>query len=439
MVIDLGDVTTSADQHLTSAWSPSVDLRRIVAGVVVVLSVMALVVASALPAANPLPLITSLPIGTNAQLLVEGSEAVIVDDRYGQGEVSVYDLPSGSRKWTSAMTGSALNASVLAVGTMVMVTVPSPEANGGAISQGFDLRTGKRRWSLAGFGLEPTSTGILFFAPEPEGSAGAGSVVQLIDPVSGAVVWTTTVPDACSTMTGAGGGPMASSLIEFCDRSNEMTVVDLATGRIRIHRRIDLREAPAIAGQTLLLMSVGDTVMLSIQDGRDSNIAAFRLSDLTPLWSNLPITANATVEDCAPHLCVDEDDGTVVELNPVTGAQVGTDGAASMTLESQNVLRPVPRVIEVVVVPLGQRPLLPSDAASVGFAQVAPPGQVVVLLPAFPTPGLTLWIAEQGGSPEHPVIRPLRKIVGIGNSCVALTGMVACTITHDRVSLFRLP
>jgi len=431
--IELGDVSTRLQEDHGPAWPPGLDLRRIGSFALVIVSVLVFVVASVTPPASPLPFVTSLPIGTDPQILVHGSQALIIDSHNGKGEVSAYALPSGHHDWTIPMADAA-SADFYIRGAL-LVAFSGLGSGDNALAQGFDLRTGSLRWSLElvvgdASSFEALPTGFLLIPDLTERS----SPVQFLDASTGTIRWKTTIPNACVESRVS-----RTALVEVCP--DEIRVLDTQTGRITAQRRVDvgtLLGVSSAAAQTSVF-AVGDTVVLSVHDDPDTNVAAFSLNNLAPLWSNLPVTANVDVEICGVHLCLSNGQATVAELDPMTGATViATPVPPVQTRMSQ------PQVIgahvsELVVVPLNAVIMQNTSAPGAAFEQVTPQDEAADLQPAKADPGNALWISEQIGSGTNATVRPLRRIPDVQDSCEPVANLVACTTSATRVALYRLP
>jgi PQQ-like domain len=429
-MIELGDVSTHPQADHGPAWPPELDLRRIGYFALVIVSVLAFVVASVTLPASPLPFVTSLPIGTDPQILVHDSQAFVIDSHSGKGEVSAYALPGGHHDWTTPMAG-ATSADFYISGAL-LVTISGLGSGDNALAQGFDLRTGASRWSLeipGDVGTEALPTGFLLSPDLTEPSG----LVQFLNASTGTIRWKETIPNACEESMGS-----RTALVEVCP--DEIRVLDIQTGRVTAQRRVDVETLLGVSSADALTsaFAVGDVVVLAVHGDPDTNVAAFSLNNLAPLWSNLPVTANVDIDACGAHICLIQGQAMVAELDPTTGATVAAPPEPPVQTRSQ------PQVIgahvsELVVVPLDRQIMPNTSAPGATFYQVTPEDEAVGLVPSKPDPGNALWISEQIGSGIGATVRPLRRIPDVQNSCTPIANLVACTTSSTRVALYRLP
>ncbi len=416
MIIDLGDVSAPAGRvREPMSWPDRAVWIR--SGKIVFLVVIALVIGAAtdLRPTQQVPLVADIAIGSNAQLLVQDTAALVLDSRDGHSRLTDYALPGGRPLWTAPVDGESGSAYFAAVdGTVVIAAPPSGSSN--LMAEGFDARTGARLWNASVRGIDNVAAGLLTYA-----GAGASTVLSLINPHSGASIWTRTVSAACETSVA--GDAEAEYLVELCNQPAGLTVLALATGSPVASSGLTFLPDASRGGDLLTLKArllfVGGVMLIT-----DSNdLFAFRISDLHVLWQLTLDDSAPQVQACAPNVCILSSTGTG-RVDPVSGNGVAAPASAETVLPSSD-FGIGHDVTTLVVLPGSVTLVSAPPSADVDLQHPLPSGTAVELV--APVDGST-WITELVTSGGVTRLLPLRFLRGVGDGCVVISQYVACTV-----------
>jgi outer membrane protein assembly factor BamB len=462
VLIDLGDMTTTDDRvAVRPRWTlPVYGPKAIVAALVAIVALGGLGRSEPAPA-GPLAFVGSVPISTDAQFLVSGARAVLLDLSNSGASISGYALPGTHRVWTQPLTAAAIDASMFVEGSTVVLDEPLPgngdavwQSGGQRLDQGFDLRSGRRLWSYPSDLVWPTPAGLLiavetvlppYALPAPGAVGPAG--VELVDPATGAIRWSLPMAAECTVVPATDdGGPMVNGLIEMCPATQELVGIDLATGHVRARRQVDLAGLTSPYVETIQpeLLFEGSVVVAAIQDRTRIVLSAFRTSDFAPLWSGYPVGAGVDVSPCDAYLCIDDGSGRAVAVDPWTGVKAAlAPDEPGRCCNAATSFRARFGIAEVIVVPPGQHPVLPSYPVSIDFEPLIAAGQALdPTTPATPI-GDRLWVGEQVRHGDTVDVAMLGSLTGVGESCLAVEGdrqnqYLACTTSAGRLSFWKL-
>jgi hypothetical protein len=459
VLIDLGDVTVEeTTPGIVPRWT--VPVPRVVAVVLVAVLVLAGAAASDRAAAGSLRYAGRFPIGAYAQFLISGDRAVVVDAAGSGATITAYALPGARRVWTRPLPKAATGANVFVEGSTVVLDEPSADAStdpdpwrsgGQSLDQGFDLRTGRELWSLPSDLVWPTPAGLVIAVEAVLPPAAPGSLaapgVELVDPVTGAIRWHQPMAAECSVAPAdSDGGPTVNGLVEMCPATQELIGIDLATGRIRARRQVDLAGLTSPYVDTIRpeLMFVGSIVVAAVQDRTRIVLSAFRTGDFAPLWTGYPVGAGVDVSSCAPYLCIDGGTGQVVAVDPRTGVKApNVPPQPLMCCNAPVSFLPRFGVAEVVVVPADEHPALASWPVTIDFETLQPAGTALTPTVYGGRTTTTLWVGEQVREGDAATVRTLGSLPGLAGSCRAVAAdaadlYLACTTATNRVSLWRI-
>ncbi len=446
MIIDLGDVTDTPYEAPKPPVRVRRDIRHGISAVALLILVLGLLAAGTRPV-DPLPLVASFPGGYNVQVLLTGSRAVIAsDDTRGITALASYALSDGHRDWRMELPDFEPDTYVV-VGTSLLMEGSQTVIGGQRRVEALDLATGAVRWSRAGDENVAIPAGLLIYAPTPgsiPGAPGSPTDISLVDPDTGHVRWTTTVPGSCTTsISNDFSQIMQRGLVELCPDTGQVSVTDLRTGKIVAQRHIDLHDTDAVLPPDQRpdrLLYVGAGVLVMTGDDPNAVVTALRASDLEPLWSGLPYPPDSYLYPCGPDICEDQAMNTVsLAADPRTGIEVPLPpGHTVDTPPIPDQFAAAHGTNEMVTIPYGQVP--PSDLPpGIGFFQMVGP-DASLLMPGTPGDGSSgTWILAETAFRGGLVIRPLALLHGVGDSCQPIDGYVACITTNSRIALWRLP
>ncbi len=402
-------------------------------------AVLFLAAASAQAPVSPIAVSARVPVGLDASVVVLGDEAIVVEIRDQQNEISAYQLTGGKLIWTSRLDVLASDVNIVTADGAVIVSM-SDMAASGLHTQAFDARTGAHLWDARDGLLDLDDHDDLMLRT---GDSDAGPMtVKRVDPRTGVVRWQTVVKQFCQYAFGNDPSlRLAAAFVEMCftdlgDSSFStdtptLRVLDATTGVVKATRVLDLTRSGFF---TMPDPNQLDTPELNVWNGAvlvahanvpQPTVDAFDVATLRPLWHGLAITAQDSLQPCGALLCVYRTNGIEV-LDPATGRRLPGpapfDGAR--TTGSAYVLVPD----EPNIVAAGQ--LL--------VAQV--PEGISVTVPTWST-GL-VWLASvtYGPAAGRSTPEPIQPMRGVGpGACFEAGTYLGCSTSRDELSFWRLP
>jgi outer membrane protein assembly factor BamB len=335
-VIDLGDVSA---EPATPDPAPGPVLlrpirRRVTTTLVALLCALTLGT-SATPGAPLVHETWSIGALEQGSLGVDEDTVYVAGDDGGQPVLTAYDLATGAIRWTRELPadGLGLMAFQVADGMVQLGDTPRvaigdvPGDDGGTVGVDpvtgeviaqvhgptrtvvLDAATGAGRWQAAGEVLHSTPDAVLL---GDRSATGEIRTLRLADAHTGAVRWRLPVPGA------------ARWEVEPATGAPERVVTVTGAGEVSVHRFAD---GELIARRRVDWDGDAQNITTTVQDGRyfvtrtdprGATVTAYRLADLTRLWS-LRTIKSALVSDCAPVLCLALG-AEVSGLDPETGA-----------------------------------------------------------------------------------------------------------------------
>lgn len=465
MLIDLGDITDpDAPVPVGRRRLPARSYRQAIAALVVALVAITTVTASDRGPAGPLSFAGSIPIASDAQLMVTGSQAVILDATAPDVTISAYALPGGRHLWSSMLTVADSGATMMVVGRTVVLDERRPEVldRGQNLDEGFDLATGQRLWTYPSDRTWETAAGLVIavetspfqndalsnpqLAPDPQ--LAPVEVVELVDPATGRIRWSRPMADGCDvTPVNANGSTPVRGLVEMCPGTQELIGIDVTTGAISARRTVDLAgvTSPYVVTIRPELVFAGTVTLAAIQDSANIVLSAFRTSDFTPLWSGFPVGAGFQVVACGPDLCIDDGSGTRSGVDPITGAKVAEPPSEHAAGGSAAAVSFVARfgIDEIIVMPPGETAVLASYPVTIDFEPTTGAGQAVTIPEWSSDHDPDLWVAEQVKTGPTVSVQPLGLLHHVDEACVAVQSdaahrYLACATSADRISMWQL-
>ncbi|HEY1486776.1 MAG TPA: PQQ-binding-like beta-propeller repeat protein, partial [Micromonosporaceae bacterium] len=395
----------------TRARPRSPSSRRIRLAVAAIAAVVTLGAGAQVPS-GPLTPAGRIPFAGSAHLLVVAGDAVVLDNN-GSDRISAYALPSGRRIWTEPAAGTAFNADLVATPHTVIATLPQRRGYQSQI-EGIDLRTGSIRWQRIGSLAQLVPGGLLIAT-----GSGSANFESLVDPDSGATVWSVPLPSDC------GGMPSGGVLLEFCPASGRIDVRDLRSGRITASRNL---AAPPVEGstgaqvQSVRLLYTGRITLLGFAHGTRMNVAALRTADLSTLWSGLSRHGADQPVACGADLCLGGAGDNEIVVDPISGARLNSAPRPLPSTLSPGALLLVRTDVDYATIRSG--------AVPVGGEPV-PAGTDVQIVDAGHG---SVWIV----TPTSTSLRLLQRLSGVETAaCVSIAGYVACARTAGELTFWR--
>jgi hypothetical protein len=438
-VIDLGtafEPVNPPERKQLHRWARS---RRVRVAVPIIV-ILILSGASAPAAAASFPQVAQLSVSDGADLLIHADDAYILESDGNRNVLRSYPLNGHGHRWIDTVSELPDYSRMWFSGASLIISM-DPEQVLGPATDAFDPATGRRLWSsldgVAGAAangdifLESALTFPMVDTPNAAPASG-GWAVQRVSARSNRSAWTTGVPMDCIQQlvddhTDQGptdqaptdlypAGPVdpadsaANALLELCNSSPALRMVDLATGRERATRDL------STVGESLRTFAFGDVVVVLRLSGTIALIDGFAAGDLRPLWSDPPFVSWQSVTQCRSDLCMLTKSGSSV-IDPRSGAPMV--GAA-----------PEPTGA-VLIAPDG------AQTKSGSFHQVASIGNATgVALPEPPPDDGSSWISMPAGTGPASI----KKLTGVGTSaCEQLGQYLACSPSPDLVTIWRLP
>ena len=333
-IVDLGD---RFDVTPLDRWPrpPRIRLRQVVL-VATVAAVLLLIAASQAAPRSALRVMARVPVGLDATIMINGANLYVYDTSAGHNAISAYDLPTGTREWTSAMPEIAALSTLRYVDGLVVVSMIDTDTVG-EHTVALEPRTGATAWT-SDLGLAtPVTGGVMVEAmSRPPGFNYPGTpstgTVSVLDSATGRARWSHPIPASCVAAVGSSDAtPRPTSLVELCSNSSTLTTIRLADGHVAAARRIDLGD-PArnfqLAQSDRLdvprLVVAAGVVLVAHADRPAPSIDAYAIDDLHPLWTGLLTDNGQDAEPCGSAICLYERGAsTGVEVDPSSGRIAG--------------------------------------------------------------------------------------------------------------------
>jgi hypothetical protein len=365
--------------------------------------------------------------------------------------LTAYRLADGTRRWKRPIGAVTSEAQVDAVhvqqvGAYTMVTTGLCDNLSDARTIRIDPATGATLWSRPGAPIGLAADGLLLFARAPTGRCApvaAGDPKLSISAVApdGTARWTYDLPDAAPFDIALGPDGLLRWLLTIA-RDGRVEVRETASGTVVSDGHVDEvgppgTDTPTVQGAPRLDV-VGDLLTVSIVDGGNVRVSAYRLGSLQRRWL-VHVTAaggfGAFVQGvaCGRWLCLVYPSG-VLAVDPATGGTgwrwdlspvaifghrlLGTDGDLGQTLH----LIDGETGRTVVLLPHWQ--LVPALGRSGRDVVVERPG----------THATTLGVLDLATGR----LRVLGNVPDFVNGCQPIDGGVVCTSRNTVVRAWRL-
>ncbi|HEY1486775.1 MAG TPA: PQQ-binding-like beta-propeller repeat protein [Micromonosporaceae bacterium] len=428
-MIDLGDLSA------THVVAPRVRRRRRNRWAIALAVALVTAIAASAPIAGParLAVAASIPFGQNAHLMIDGARAIVLDTRAAKDRISSYALPGGRLEWSTPVAGSAVNGDLEAIDGTVIVTLPSYNAPDDLV-EAIDPGTGRTLWQKKVDSILVLPGGLLVTEAVPARSA---TTISLVSPHRGDSLWSATISTACQLSTAnVPTETAADGLVELCPETGELSVISLSTGHVQARRHIDLisqglpQTLATVGIQGAGVLFVGPETIVALDRYPLMTISAFRTSDLKPLWSGLPMTADDRIETCGPDVCLGGDQ-TAIVIDPATGRTIpGTQArtGSSTTVADDSALIVVPDAATLAEISSGVS-IRPDGATP------TPAGRSAAVPERGSDDGST-WIAL-ATSTAIRLVQPLHGVAP--NACIAIATYIACATGHGRLTIWGLP
>ncbi|HWS35301.1 MAG TPA: PQQ-binding-like beta-propeller repeat protein [Actinoplanes sp.] len=324
-LIELGDVSSEPDggPHRVTEFRHGT-VRRLVLVALVVLCVATLG-ASARPAPPLVRELWSVPISDPDLLAVHDGVVLVHRLTDARAEVTGYDAVTGRVRWTRLV--GQHSAGLETVERAGVLLLPGEQETDSGTMTAVDAATGATLWHRPGayhLAVEPEAT--LLAAPGPEGS---GTMLRLVRTRDGGTIWERAAPNTAESLQVQADGTGPARVV-IATASGEVTLLDYATGTPLLVRRLPWSATEAETGDGSSVTTSDGLLMVTRTRGIAHTITAYRIGTLERLWSaNAPTYLWA--QGCGPVVCLTSDDGTIVAVDPDTGARRWSRSGFPMT------------------------------------------------------------------------------------------------------------
>jgi outer membrane protein assembly factor BamB len=352
MMIDLGVLEPGGEgSHLRRRRGVFHRPSRLGAGLFIL--ALGLLLAGEGPASADLRMLSSVPFAASAQYVVDGDSAFVAEAGPGGNRVSRYELSTGHRRWSSAVTALSTLVSLQPSDGVLVVTMYAPGLDGDH-TVALDEATGGILWRDQ-YSLDAALPGgrVLLaraYAVDTGPVARQGvtlsgqlaTIVRAVDLRTGVTAWSYDMAAGCQHA--ATGEPGEGTRMAVLCPGGDLRVLDLSTGRTLRTTRVppvsgragsgsagsDSGSGVADAGLgdgaadgdapgiSPILSTVGDRLLVGSSGSGTMRLVAYDAGTLRTLWTFEGTSVTYGSYPCAPLLCVSDDSGLTV-LDPATG------------------------------------------------------------------------------------------------------------------------
>jgi outer membrane protein assembly factor BamB len=279
----------------------------------VVLGLLATLTASAGPGPAPLTSLVSMPVGPADSYTVTDDGRLLAQTL---GTLVSDDLRTGRQQWQVGLPAPTYRLRSL---DGVVLIRPWSIVAGDPGTAAVDIRTGTSRWSHPGNVVTIAGSDALLAVTDVRSLSISGRRIQgpvdSVDPVTGAVRWTVTVPST-AVLLGVPGPAGSAPRMALVRDDQTITVHDLSTGRQLASGVLP----PADYDPDNPIVSGGMILLRHYVPGSGTLISAYDPVTLARRWER-PAGGTFDIEACAPLACLAGPDG-VTGVDPRTGGMV---------------------------------------------------------------------------------------------------------------------